>query len=71
MRIKDSVEPDSTARYNSHKNSNEKSLLSLDFALDIMAIASSIGVVFSFMGSLSLDGYHFYFTKHSHCLKNE
>ena len=34
--------------------------LSLEFTMEIMPINPYIGVVFSFMGSLSLDRYHFY-----------
>ena len=44
-----------------HENSDEKWLLSLEFVLEMVPIIPYIGVVFPFIGSLSLDHNHFYF----------
>ena len=46
---------------NGHKNSNKKLSLRSELANKITLVISYIGVVFSFMGLLSLDCCHFYF----------
>ena len=49
----DTVEP------NGRENSGEKSLVLLEFAIEIIPIIPYIGVVFPFMGSLSSDNFYF------------
>ena len=57
--IPDTVKADSMAMSNRSENSGKKSLLLLDCAIEITPIIRHIGVVLSFMGSLSLGCYHF------------